>query len=422
MARKNTPTGAAHDVQRATEDARLAEEAGFTLPATVVPFGTAVIALGVDRYRQSHAEWDALPAALTMLRDFGGRIAAERRTDPIVAVRDLSMSAFGELQGPVGAPRPLSLPAWRQLANFGYTVEGEDRRRRLLPTGAATYLSDPATPLSRRGTEISYHCRQAHPAAQARVRCRTREDQQEVWAVLSPAYQTDCDADKVAGELGRGTYGLVGAKGQALYDGHRWTLDLLWHSDLPIGESPVAGEIFRAGVRITSADDGSAGIRVKAILWRNLCLNFGIIGTAEQESYTTHRRKSLAAWLREHVSKALDSTKGFARQWGDAHRQKLLGEARTQPAEAFGKLVDLGFLAAPEGSGLTAKDYVERLVTAYRAEGGYTADPKHIITVADGYNAVSRAHMHTWASPWMVQDQQEQAGALYQRVAVWGQN
>src|SRR5580658_5519615 len=53
-------------------------------------------------------------------------------------------------------------------------------------------------------------------------------------------------------------------------------------------------------------------------------------------------------------------------------------------------LVELEFLSPPQGSGLSEKEYVQRLVTAHRAEGGITADPRHVITVADACNATSK--------------------------------
>lgn len=413
----NTLLADAADIARATADAQIAREAGFTLPATVVPFGTKVIPEGQDRYRASRSAWEQMAPGGLVLDGLKRTVRAEQRSNRICALRDLEMAPTGELQRRIGAPdaMPLSRHAWEQLASLSYTGTDGQGRRRLLPAGADKYLSDPMTPIERRAAEVSYHLSKA--SGGGRVMLRTRErDEGEVFAVLSPAYCTDADADRVAEHMaGRR---LPGARGQALYDGGRWSIDLLWHSALESHESVVAGEIFQAGVRISSADDGTGKLKVSALLWRNLCLNFLIIGTASKETSTHHVRWSgtMGDWLQVAVDSALRSIEGFTGRWSEATRTAILGQHYGEPSEAFGKLVDLDFLGAPDGSGLSKKDYVERLVSAYYAEqvrGTY-------VTIADAVNAVSRAaHSTAWASPWMVQEQEEQAGALYQEVKVW---
>src|SRR5262249_9089421 len=64
-----------------------------------------------------------------------------------------------------------------------------------------------------------------------------------------------------------------------VYDGHRARLNILFHSNIE-PERCVAGEIFKAGVLVTSADDGSGAIRISAEVWRNLCRNLIILGRA----------------------------------------------------------------------------------------------------------------------------------------------
>lgn len=412
----------ATDIARAENDARIARAAGFTLPATVVPFGTKVIPEGQDRYRQSRATWEDMAGAGAVLAGLGDRVRAERRSERVMALRDLEMAPTGELQRRIGQTRPLPLSrhAWEQLSRLSYTPEvpeGQDSpgRVRLLPGGADKYLSDPMTPIARRAAEVSYHLSQAHAGGRALLRLRERQEG-EIFAVLSPAYCTDADADKVADMLAARKF--PGARGQAMYDGSKWSIDVLWHSAIEQGESVVAGEIFQAGVRIQSADDGTGKLRVQALLWRNLCLNFLVIGTACKETSTHHVRWSgtMGTWLQQAVDSALTSIDGFAGRWAEATKTAILGQHFGEPAEAFGKLVDLDFISPPEGSGLSDKDYVDRLVSAYYAEQGQGA----YVTVAATINALTRAaHSTPWASAWMSQEQEEQAGQLYQTVKVW---
>lgn len=333
--------GTADDVQRALDDAQLALERGFALPDTVVPFGIEVVPDGQDRFRASHRDWEQMAAGRDVLQCLADCVKAEERQDRVLPLRDLRLTEYGELIRRVGHPDPcgtlaesrvLTEHAWRQLTGFAYSTsaDGEEReRRRVFPFGASQYLADPETPLVRRGSDVSYHLGRCPQSAQTLIRGRKRGDAAEIFAVLGPRYQTAADADKVAGILQQQqAHRLKGARGECMYKGGRWHLDLLWHSILPETSKVVAGEVFKAGIRVSSADDGSRG-----------------------------------------------------------------------------------------------KEYVDRLVAAHHQEGGWTADPKHVITVADGVNAVSRAaHTYSWASPWMVQDQEEQAGALYQEVRVWRTN
>src|SRR5262249_22568645 len=62
------------------------------------------------------------------------------------------------------------------------------------------------------------------------------------------------DVDTIATQL----HGLVAkdARAEAFYDGYRARLSVLFHSNIE-PEHCVAGEIFKAGVSITTADDGT---------------------------------------------------------------------------------------------------------------------------------------------------------------------
>jgi hypothetical protein len=73
--------GAASDVARAVEDAKLALAAGFTLPETVVPFGTKVIDSGQGLYRESEQAFDAMENVDDVLDQLIARVAMEDRRD-----------------------------------------------------------------------------------------------------------------------------------------------------------------------------------------------------------------------------------------------------------------------------------------------------------------------------------------------------
>ncbi len=442
------------DIARARSDAKLALVGGFNLPPTVVPFGTKVVQEGIDRYNESRTTWEHTPAGDDALRDFRNIVVDERRKSLIGRANILTVMPDGVSIG-VGPGVPvhtalLTEHAAKQLCNFEQTVprpDGEKRRgkdappstlQRLIPPGAYTYLWHSMTRPEERADELNKHLHRAHypgevadirgglagPAVQLRNRNTADGAGREVFAVVGPKWNVEADGDKVAELLlaPREDGSLLipaGARGQIKYDrtSTRWSMDLLWHSALEDGESPVAGELFKGGVRIQSADNGSQGIEVKSLLWRNLCLNFGIIGVAAQEQATRHNRRELARWLSEAIETAFAQIKGFTDKWGEAYKTKLLGRDWDSPSDAFEALVKHRYLVVPPGSGLSKEDYVNRLVTNYHAEEARS--PKGYFCVADAYNAVSRAHTNSWASPFCVQHEEEQAGALYQTVQVW---
>jgi len=54
------------------------------------------------------------------------------------------------------------------------------------------------------------------------------------------------------------------ARAEVVNDGYRARLSVLFHSNL-LRERCVAGEIFKAGVSITTADDGTRAVRIAAV-------------------------------------------------------------------------------------------------------------------------------------------------------------
>jgi hypothetical protein len=82
------------------------------------------------------------------------------------------------------------------------------------------------------------------------------------------------------------------ARAEVVYDGYRARLSVLFHSNI-VPERCVAGEIFKAGVSIITADDGTGAIRIAAQVWRNLCRNLIILDRASQTSVTRHVGQNL---------------------------------------------------------------------------------------------------------------------------------
>jgi len=82
----------------------------------------------------------------------------------------------------------------------------------------------------------------------------------EIFSVVGPRY-SPLDIDVIATQV----HQIVpkDARAEAVYDGYRARLSILFHSNIAL-ERCVAGEIFKAGVSITTADEGTGAIRIAA--------------------------------------------------------------------------------------------------------------------------------------------------------------
>lgn len=426
--------GSEADIARAMADNEEAAARGFGFGPTAVRFGIEVVPDGQARYRQSHALWEKMAPAGKALDSLSAAVAREQRTDQVLHLREIKMAPTGEVLRKVGFPDPCGgearhgrlLPerAWRQFTALEATVkdavedDGEEgERRRVFPAQAGLYLADPATPRVRRAQDINYHLGRAPQHAKVLLRGRTLREEEQLWAILGPRYNRECDADKAAALIKR-HLPATGARGEMTYQDGRWSVDLLWHSRLLDHEKVVAGEVFQGGIRVTSADNGTERLRVKRALRRNSCRNFIIIDVAEVEVGSTHHNRKLAQWLVGQLRAANEALAPFVERWNLANQRALLDASRTDPGEAFGKLVETGLLVTPPG--YSDKDFVDRLVAAHSAEGGYSAPRDRVIRIADATNAVSRAaHENAWSSPWIQQDLEEQAGQLLYQKVVW---
>jgi hypothetical protein len=228
------------------------------------------------------------------------------------------------------------------------------------------------------------------------------EGKRQLFAVVSDRYNRDCDADRIARIIN--TYveeSKVPAKATALYDGHRFRMSILYHTDI---KTPVVGELFKAGVTIDTADDGSRGITVTPMVIRNLCLNLIILDKATQSINLTHLRTNLYDSVSGAIRAAFDKVVDFGKKWADAREERILDSIyeHANPEEVFTELVKQGHIKI---SGVPKKELVEKLVNAWRVEPGYAK--------SDIVNAITRAaHTSTWGSPWVGTDLEEQAGKL----------
>src|SRR4051812_2969485 len=88
----------AADLARAETDAAIAAAAGFSLADPIYALGTPVNAIGVDNYRRSRTDFEALPLLGSVAAGAVARIAAEQRRDIPTTFGALQMLGDGTVK------------------------------------------------------------------------------------------------------------------------------------------------------------------------------------------------------------------------------------------------------------------------------------------------------------------------------------
>lgn len=354
------------NLERLTLQERLASANGFSLKAPIYALGTPVNDTGRENFRKSRQTFENLPLAGTVFAPFLNRVAAEVRKDVTVRVNDLQMTDDGRIIRRSDGTRALFLDGALSLRGLLDRTDCDE------PGAAATYLA--TIPADRRAKEVNEWLTRTDDKTKAVLRTRLALAPpdvpavplapndgttaltlapapygREVFAVVSERYGTGMEVDVLARAILAGIdRGLFpgDARGEVLYDGRRATIRAIWHSDID-PTAACAGEVFKAGMSISSADDRSAGIDVDGVLWRNLCLNLIIIDENHQ-SFGSRRHtgdtRDLTAWLFDAMRAASRSVAGFAALWDTARSMRLDAPAVTRdiPAESAPRQITAG--------------------------------------------------------------------------------
>lgn len=405
---------------RAMIDESNATENGFTLRPPVYSIGTRVNELGIENVQNSQEEHEKKPLAREAAKQLAWKIHDEAREDlPAYEFRQLKLTTQGQLVVGVTEVEPGRYQGGQYLgveeAAFGSLV-----RRTIPAKSAASYLAD-CSPLLR--AKNFNHWSLADDGKTTHV-LRTRLSgvggSRSVFAAVSERY-TPFDGDKIAEALALAF--PEDARGSLDYDGQRYRVEGLWHSDVA-AEEFVAGEIFKAGVIVRGADDGSGSIRVQSVLWRNLCRNLIILDKAigvDVRIRHTGTVRELSRTFQESFGKALTSIEPFRRAWAGAMQERdsalversngttsydLTAIAPTKVlAGLFNGLLEREMVRIPGRS----KDIVPRLLDCHAADEARDA---YGVSRASIVNALTR-YAHQVETDAFTADQiREDAGSL----------
>lgn len=404
----------AEGAARSQKDLETAILAGFAPAQPLYTRGTRVVAAGVANGHRSREQYEALPLLRDACGDLIDRIAKEKRQNLPVPVRGVEMADTGELLL-CGERYHLTPAALTQLCTrIGF--------------GGGDYLARCPTDL--RATNVNeWIGRKVHgqlpPHVAARVVSpdknvvfRTRENlalgKREIFAVVSVGY-TSFDVDRMAEVIGQQL--PSDARGEVTYDGLQARWNVLYQTTVQ-PENFVAGEFFRAGLSLRTADDGTGSLRGSAILFQNLCLNLLIIDRAEKETLRAAHKGSLEkliAAIHNGVQEGLDAIAPFLKAWGYAttrdvrqdlaYDEELVGLPVSQVIPGiFNGIVERDLVRI----GGQREEVVQRLVNAWEKDTSAARGP----TLGAVVNAFTRyAHEET-EDPWEQDAIQRQASEL----------
>jgi len=411
-----SPGVSAEGKARAVADEAAAVAAGWNLAPPVYEIGRVVNSMGVGNFRASRTDHDEMPSTTEGLGKLIDVINAENRKDLVCAVPSIKMlpdgritrgqavlpvseraiSGVGTHITPGGAAYLKQCPPDLRAINFNHwAANGYREDSRATQDAIEAWIEKgskgPQPAPIMKAKEVTVRTRHNH-ATGAR----------EAWSLVGPRYGAH-DVDKIAEQILTSPSIPGDAKCDIVYDGYRARIDVLFHSNVQ-PEKVVAGEIFKAGIMVKTADDGSGSIQISAQVWRNLCLNLIIIDHAKD--LVTRRRhfgNGIQADVEAGIVTAMGKIQHFADKWSEATLENVLEKYGVADVDAvFRGLVYNKVVHVP---GIKPEEMMERLQRAYQAEPGYG---KTAIV-----NAVTRAaHKEVWGSYEDVEDMERTGGAL----------
>jgi len=407
----SSPGISAEGAERAKADEVAAKAAGFAVQPPIYTIGSLVNSIGVENFRSSREDYEALPNVSDACTKLIGLVAGERRKDVVVDAADLQMLEDGRLTRGGGALM-VSERALSGLANF-------------VTPGGAAYLK--ACPTDLRALNVNHWleravvedaratkqlvgewedegCNGPQPGPVMRLReitlrTRTNTNRREVFAVVGPRYGAH-DVDAIAEQVMQAPAIPKGAKCEIVYDGYKARMDVLFHSNVQ-PERVVAGEIFKAGILVKTADDGSGSIQISAQVWRNLCLNLIIVDHArEMTMRRRHFGEGIADAVERGIANAMTKVKYFADAWSEARETNVVEQYEAESMEdIFRRLVATKTVHVP---GVRPEAMFASLVSAWEKEPG--------TDVTSVVNAVTRTAHEANLPHWEAVEEMERLG------------
>jgi hypothetical protein len=418
--------------ERATEDEAIAEANGFAVAPPIYEIGSLVNQWGVDNFRASRNEFEAMPTVEDACGKLIAEVTNEHRVDIKVPLTELRMNPEGTLTRgtgngmklddraingvgsqvtPGGAAYLRKCPPDLRAVNFNHWAESRGTREDVRASRAAQSAweargckgAQPSPVVVPR--EVNMRTRMQHTPDGSRERV--------CYSIVSPKYAVH-DIDTIAEQVMRSQAIPADARASVTYDGFKSRIDVLFHSNVQ-PEKVVAGEIFKAGIMLKTADDGSGSIQIAAQVFRNLCLNLIIIDHCKQSVVRQrHLGADIGLAVEKGIAQAMTKVAAFADKWSEATLENVLDKYGVADIEAV--MRGLVFNKVVSAPGCDQGAMFTRLMDAYEAEVALAPEQRYSRSII--VNSVTRAaHANTW-SKWEAVEELETTGGqlLYQPV------
>jgi hypothetical protein len=403
---------------RATSDKQILEASGFALKCHIFEAGTRVNEVGVENAKRMRLEYEAMPLTSDACAQLVDTVCAERRTDASVKLSSLQMGIDGRVSRGGGA-LAISERAFQQLMGRVSAALTEQGLSGL--GGAGSYLR--ACPAELRARNVNHWLKElGQSETEVTLRYRKGQSGREIFAAVSPTY-TSYDIDQIASAIGKAA--PAGARSEVLYDGYKARVEVLFHSTVQPSHF-VAGEIFRAGVIVSTDDTGGGSIRVSAVVWQNLCRNLIVIDRSAQETCRIRHVGDMSRLVTEFhqgFNLAMGKINHFAHAWDAACERELKPAVDSRVKTMSGRELREAIVKASIESVIKRDlvpvvgrktEAVEQVFRAWKADGSGASKAHGGVNVAALANAFTRYAHETAAQtdPWVSDEIQEAAGRL----------
>ena len=353
---------------------------GFVLTPELHPVGT-VVSESRGRLLRSRQQWEKLPKLEEAVGDLISHVHGEDRYDELVHFNELNMVDDGRLRlgdSIIG----LEQNGFRQLCG-----------RAQVPGGSA-YLV--ACPPELRASNLNHWLSQAD--GQVKLRLRFLDEQPALFASVSPSYAVYDVPDLLAEAL---TMIPAESRVEASYDGLQLRFRAVFDSELRVDN---VGDVFRTGVEIASADDGTGALHISTLLWRTLCTNLMLFGLERRSTVKRIHRGAtmdMVAALFLGIREARNAAQSFSEMWVRANSDRVIKHHQDRQS-MLERLFERKQLQTP---GMRSAEAIRNILVAWNLEPGLTRSAL--------VNAVTRsAHESPWPNIKVAERLEAQAGQL----------
>lgn len=369
--------------------------------------GTELAESGLERSQKYAAEYAALPGIALAASQHRTTVMNELRRDRNIRLSDWRLDSSGLLSSTLETKSAtLSDTAWAQLGLRHSEIPA--------PLCSLSLEVNAARVAARSAPKGNVNAWIGAVTGEVKSRVRTVDGARQIFAIVSSGARgyTAYDSDAVMADLARA---MPDTKCQIEYDPATTRLRARAYIQAPVDISAFVGvgRVHRAGVQLTTRDDGMMALTGRAFIERVRCKNHTLV--EEKQGEIRRRHVGDYAQLRAQINTLvgrmpamIDALRGL---WSRAAAEYYLDSEsgiQLSAPEAITRLVVHGHV--PTG-GLEEKDAIAAYTNAWRVE-----DSPH--SAAGVLMAVQRAaHETTWRTKWS-SDEIESAASelLYQPV------